>query len=45
MSSPAEADDPDAPTPRWVKVSGLVALALVAVFVGLHLLGYNLGGH
>jgi hypothetical protein len=33
------------PTPRWVKVFGIVALALVVVFVILHLTGNTLGGH
>jgi hypothetical protein len=37
-------------TPRWVKVIGIMAVALLLVFVGLHvvgtsLLGYVLGGH
>jgi hypothetical protein len=37
-------------TPRWVKVIGIMALALLPVFVGLHvvgasLLGHALGGH
>ena len=27
-------------TPRWVKVSGLVALALVGLFVILHVTGF-----
>jgi hypothetical protein len=36
----------DAPgIPRWVKVSGIVALLLVAAFVVLHLLGLSPGGH
>jgi hypothetical protein len=38
--------DPDsaAGTPRWVKVFGLVVLALLALFVVLHLAGLG-GGH
>jgi hypothetical protein len=36
--------------PRWVKVIGSMALALLLVFAGLHLagtslLGHGLGGH
>jgi hypothetical protein len=31
--------------PRWVKVWGSVALALVVVLVVLHLTGNGLGGH
>ena len=37
-------------TPRWVKVTGIMALTLLLLFVGLHvvdtsLLGHALGGH
>ena len=32
-------------TPRWVKVFGIIALALVLLFIILHLTGNNLGGH
>lgn len=32
-------------TPRWVKVFGLIAIVLIAVFVVLHLTGHGLGGH
>ncbi|HZO32349.1 MAG TPA: hypothetical protein VFH48_40900 [Chloroflexota bacterium] len=40
-------DDPpaDTGTPRWVKVSGLIAVAVVLLFVILHLLGGGIGGH
>ncbi len=31
--------------PRWVKVFGLVALVLLALFVLSHLTGNGLGGH
>jgi hypothetical protein len=31
--------------PRWVKVFGIVAFALVLVFVILHLTGSGLGAH
>jgi ABC-type transporter Mla subunit MlaD len=31
--------------PRWVKVFGIVALALVLLFVFLHLNGSGLGAH
>jgi hypothetical protein len=33
-----------APTPRWVKIFGIVLLALVLLFVLLHLTGTSLGG-
>jgi hypothetical protein len=41
------ADQPpsDAGAPRWVKIFGLVALALVALFVALHLTGLAPRGH
>jgi len=32
-------------TPLWVKVFGIIALALVLLFVVLHLTGRGLGGH
>ena len=32
-------------TPRWVKVFGIIALALVLLFVILHLTGNSPGGH
>jgi hypothetical protein len=32
-------------TPRWLKVFGIIALALVLLFVLLHLTGRGLGGH
>ena len=32
-------------TPRWVKVLGLIALALLLLFVILHLTGGGFGGH
>lgn len=32
-------------TPRWVKLLGLVAVALILLFVLLHLTGRGLGGH
>ena len=35
----------DTGTPRWVKVSGLVAIVVVLLIVVLHLLGGGLGGH
>jgi hypothetical protein len=31
--------------PRWVKVSGLVALLVLAAVAVLHLTGNSLGGH
>ena len=30
--------------PRWVKVSGIIAIVLVLLFVILHLTGNSLGG-
>lgn len=32
-------------TPRWAKVFGIIVIALVVVFVVLHLTGHSLGGH
>jgi hypothetical protein len=32
-------------TPRWVYVSGIIAVVIVLVFVVLHLTGHGLGGH
>jgi hypothetical protein len=34
-----------ATTPRWVKAFAWVALALLLLFVGLHLSGHGFGGH
>jgi hypothetical protein len=31
--------------PRWVKVFGIIAVALVLVFIILHLTGRGVGGH
>lgn len=31
--------------PRWVKVFGIVGLALVLIFAVLHLTGHAVGGH
>ena len=36
--------DAPPPTPRWVKVSGVIALLVVLVIVVLHLTGNSLGG-
>ena len=33
------------PAPRWVKLFGLVALVLFALFVILHLTGHGFGHH
>jgi hypothetical protein len=35
----------DIGTPRWVYVSGTIAIVLVLLFVILHLTGHGLGGH
>ena len=32
-------------TPRWVKVSGIIVIALILLFVILHLMGLGFGGH
>ena len=32
-------------TPRWVKVFGIAIIALLVVFVGVHLIGRNPLGH
>jgi len=32
-------------TPRWVKMSGIIAIVLVLLFVIVHLTGHGLGGH
>jgi hypothetical protein len=31
--------------PRWVKVSGIITVVLVLLFVIMHLTGHGLGGH
>jgi hypothetical protein len=31
--------------PRWVKLTGILAIALLLLFVGLHLIGMRLLGH
>ena len=41
----AEPTDDDAPTPRWVKAFGVVALVLLLAFVVLHLAGGGSGEH
>lgn len=43
MADPAEDEDP-ARMPRWVKAFGLVALALLAVFLAVHLAGGGMRG-
>lgn len=35
----------DTGTPRWVYVSGIIALVLVALFVIMHLTGGGMGNH
>ena len=35
----------DAPTPRWVKVFGVLALLVLVLFVVLHLAGGGPGRH
>lgn len=38
-------DTSAAGTPVWVKVFGALVLALVVLFLGLHITGHGLGGH
>lgn len=40
---PPASDDERAP--RWVRISTVVAVALVVVFVVVHLAGGGMGGH
>ena len=46
---PTEQDSPDRGlnprAPRWVKVSGIVAVVLVLLFVVLHLTGVHVAHH
>jgi hypothetical protein len=39
MASSRPATDLDEPTPRWVKVFGIIALVVFVAFVILHLAG------
>jgi hypothetical protein len=32
-------------TPRWMKLTGIMVIALLLLFVGLHLVGMSLLGH
>jgi hypothetical protein len=36
---------PAAPMPRWVKVFGIIAVALVLIFIINHLAGGGMGNH
>ena len=45
MTDPPPDTDADPGTPRWVYVSGIVAVVLVLLFVGLHLAGGGFRGH
>jgi len=31
--------------PRWVKVFGIIFVALILLVVAMHLAGFNFGGH
>ncbi|WP_167364370.1 hypothetical protein [Streptomyces regalis] len=42
-AAPASDRSTAPPTPRWVKISGAVALAVVVVFLVLHLTGTGMG--
>jgi hypothetical protein len=45
MTEPsAESDEPDAGTPRWVKVLAILVLLLVLLVAVLHLTGTRPGG-
>jgi hypothetical protein len=44
-SSPDPATPDDHRAPRWVKISAAVAVALVVVFVIVHLAGGGMAGH
>lgn len=40
------AESPEYPgAPRWVKVFGIIALALLLLFLIVHLSGHGLGNH
>ncbi|MFP1625593.1 hypothetical protein ACLB9X_10525 [Streptomyces sp. 5K101] len=43
--SPDRHDDDREGAPRWVKVSAAIAVALVVVFVIVHLAGGGMPGH
>jgi hypothetical protein len=32
-------------TPAWVKMTGIIGIALLLLFVGMHLIGSSLFGH
>lgn len=40
-----EHDEEARTTPRWVKVFGAIAVALIAVFLIVHLMGGGFHGH
>ena len=44
-SPPGDSADDDDATPRWVYVSGIIALIVLVVIVVLHLTGHGLGDH
>ncbi|MGW7331949.1 hypothetical protein ACWGIU_25835 [Streptomyces sp. NPDC054840] len=45
MAGSPDRHDDDEGAPRWVKVSAVVALALIVVFVVVHLAGGGMAGH
>ena len=45
MARSSPTTDLDAPTPRWVKVFGVVAIIVFVAFVILHLVGGGPGRH
>lgn len=44
-SAPGTHDEPVTGTPRWVIVSGIVALVLIVAFATFHLAGGGFVGH
>ena len=45
MATSDPSSDLDGPTPRWVKVFGIVAIIVIVAFVILHLAGGGPGRH
>jgi hypothetical protein len=45
MADTNRSPNTDVPTPRWVKVFGIVAILVLVLFVVLHLAGAGPGRH
>ncbi len=45
LSPYSDSNGNDNNTPRWVKVSGIIFIILILLFVILHLAGGGMGGH